>query len=113
MRRPWFAVVLGFWLPAAPAACSGAQAPVPEAACQSFQFRACKHACGRGVQQCVSGSWGPCTCVIDDAGFPGDAATESEAGGSDAEADVEASALVDAEDAPADGDAATDAGLLD
>lgn len=73
------ALWLGPWAVAVACASSpAAEKPV----CNQFQFRACKAACGRGVQQCAASglTWGRCQCVIVDASFETSAAD----GGSDA-----------------------------
>ncbi len=113
MKRALLAVLLGL---VAAGACSRAAAPRPGSACHLFQFRACKDPCGRGSQHCLpSGTWSPCSCVVDDASYASDGAALDADGSAEDGADA---ALPDAGDAGdvediADADAATDAGLLD
>jgi hypothetical protein len=114
MKRALLAVLLGL---IAAGACSTAAAPRPGPECHLFQFRACKDPCGRGSQHCLpSGTWSPCSCVVDDASYAGDgAAPDADSGAEDSGTDA---ALPDGGDAGdvegiADADAATDAGLLD
>lgn len=127
MKRWAVAIVLGFAPSAIAAACSSPVAPARKPACQLFQFRACKDPCGRGVQRCLpSGSWGPCSCVVEDASYAKDAAGKQETESEDAARDVDAAADAAARDAARDAaadaaardaardvDAATDRGLLD
>ncbi len=87
--------------------------------CTPGELRACTHACGRGVEQCLeSGAgWSVCACIIQDGGLPfTDTGTPAD-GDEDAEAaetgstrDAAGDSARDADTPPWDGpDAAQDA----
>jgi hypothetical protein len=119
VARSW---VLWLGLSLVPGACSS-QSTADKPICNSFQFRACKAACGRGVQQCAASGlrWGRCACVVVDASFEvslpdggADAADASLDGASDetaadAPSDVSEASRDGAPDAPDGSDAPSEA----